>query len=648
MCTVCHHWEVDPPAGIIQYKMQRKLQDLPTELLEFIIDHLPSRKDRRSLWKVSKSFRELLASRVFETLTIRAKERALLQLDKRPYNVLNAADPLGCLKLVKHLHLKALFHEQLDTVVNDRCPHAELHGRFLVNRLTRLQPNDTVVRMPKFIRLSTQLQENSLLSFSWDLGMCIPGHVLGREGYLTRKQTTIESLSLITAGIHEWYLGALAVEPVVLSNFPQLRKFSWKRLHTTEELDSLRDLFASNYRILEDLELDFISWSDVVIDGVGQPGSILDPDLPSFTDRIMPHYSTGKIKTLRSLKRLALSAFEFEDTTRGITQAFNIPNLQVLKLHNCAGILTFLLTIVSAGLIMRLKSLELIIADVAVEHDGILESPLINFLQSFEGLEEIYLMLRAESFRPKHWPSYYWNAILHHKSSLKRLIYHERRPIPTVLTGTGNEWVDNGLWRFPRLRVPDYDGDFTESFNNHIYNTAVAEMQLQCLGIADPDYFAGNIMTTPLAAEKSLKLLHVRRTGTDPYIQRDFFRVTCFEDQIRALSSHNPDAWSRNDYENMMADSRNKVFQFARLVFLSPKFDNLEVLAFGDFSHENRYQDCSLLLCRTFTPNPEVRFRLMSTDDIASYKRSGVLNVDFLTACPRNSLVYRMEHGEFP
>ena len=51
---------------------------------------------------------------MFETLTIRAKERALLRLDSRPYFSLDAAHPLDCLKLIRHLHLRAPFGEKLD------------------------------------------------------------------------------------------------------------------------------------------------------------------------------------------------------------------------------------------------------------------------------------------------------------------------------------------------------------------------------------------------------------------------------------------------------------------------------------------------------------------------------------------------------
>ena len=154
--------------------------------------------------------------------------------------------------------------------------------------------------------------------------MCIPAHVLGREGDLTNKQVAIESLSLVTAASHIWCRNGLPMETVVLTNFHRLRKFCWKGLRMSEELNSLRDFFTSNYRSLEELELDFIDWILVGYDGPSATRSMFDEPLPSFTERILPHRSTGSIKRFASLQRLALSSFDFEEPTLQITRALNM------------------------------------------------------------------------------------------------------------------------------------------------------------------------------------------------------------------------------------------------------------------------------------------------------------------------------------
>lgn len=45
-----------------------------------------------------------------ESLIIRPKDYTLTGLDARPYHSLNVNRPLECLKLIKHLHLKASFY----------------------------------------------------------------------------------------------------------------------------------------------------------------------------------------------------------------------------------------------------------------------------------------------------------------------------------------------------------------------------------------------------------------------------------------------------------------------------------------------------------------------------------------------------------
>lgn len=626
--------------------MSQELQNLPVELLEAIVGHLPSRKDKRSLWGVSRRFRDLLASRVFETITIRAKERALLRLDARPYSSLDASYPLGCLKLVKHLHLRAPFHEKLSGWYDTRCPHHQLYEWLPKDPHTKLWPSDASARLPKLIPLFLQLQENGLVGFSWDLGMCIPEHILGHEGYLTKRQTAIESLSLITGTYHEWLYDEFPLEIVVLTNFPQLRIFSWKGLQLTEELESLRGFFASNYKILEELELDFIEWGQVKINGQFTAGDQWGP--VSFTDLILPHRSRENVNRFISLKSLALSGFGFEITTRKITQAFNIGHLQSLKLHHCEGILTFLSTIVGAGLVLRLKSLELIIDDEAFEQDGVLRSPLISFLQSFQGLEDLYIMLRSE-IPTHHWSSCYWHSILHHSSTLRRLIYHERRVSYFELPhGLVQSWADNDIvWR---SRDDPLEAEGMDEPIKHFYNTALAQMELECFGIADCPDMVFFVMNTSLAVAQNFKLLHFRRTATDlpcaPLDPPDQKRP--FKDQISDLLNKNPASWSRIDFVLNSTRQGHEIVRVALKIFQSPKFNNLQVLAFGDFSHGGRYKGRNLLLCRAVTPNPQVKFRVMSPDDVAFHKRSGLLSAEFLTACSRNALLHGRNTRDFP
>ena len=599
------------------------LEKFPSELLDLIVHSLPYRKDRRALWRVSRRFHELLNKNMFDTLTIRPGEHALAHI-ARPYGSLDASHPLECLKLVKHLHLKAPFHDMLER--KERCPHHQL-ALYLYSVSV---PDDTMASFAglfKVMPLLLQMQDDGLVSFSWDLGTCIPETILGAEGYLTKNQTAIESLSLITGTIcHQRPM--FNPEIVVLTNFPNLRKFSWKGLSSTRELDSLRGLFRCNYEVLEELELDFLDWRSVTIDNVKMYTGLVDP---SFTELILPHDTNRVVQQFKSLKRLSLSEFGFEKTTQQITRAFNITNLRSLTLRNCSGALTFLATILDTGLVLRLKSLELIVRERLWEFNGSLESPLIGFLQSFEGLEHFHLLRRARPDEPHGSLSVYWNAILHHSSTLKRLVYHER-----------HEGYPDGFWTDEGLQRPSEDLAET-----HCYNSCLTQMRLECFGIADDPYNLLKVMHDSSATHQEFKLLHFRRTGTDR--QQYSGEKVPYEDMISGIVDHNPGSWSRDNFEEHYAHlRRNKLFRVARIIFGSPKFVNLQILAFGDFSHGGRYKGRKLLLCRAATPHPQVHFRVMSRADIDFHKGSGLLDLDFLAACPRDRLLGSRRLTEFP
>ena len=580
---------------------------------------------------MSRTFHALLTIKMFETLTICIEEHAVAQLGARPYDSLDARRPLECLKLVKHLHLEAPFRQMLEKA--ERCPHYQLREDvFMGSSRSFLGFDPDEIPKASFALLFKlmpllQLQEKSLVSFSWDLGVCIPESILGSEGYLTKKQTGIESLSLITTGI--CYRNRLIQEEIViLSNFPRLRKFSWKGLSSTEELNSLRGLFFRNFRVLEELELDFFNWK-IVIKGENRL---------SFTEAILPHETNGIIQQFRSLKCLSLTEFGFEETTKQITQAFNIRNLQSLTLRNCRGINTFLSTIVKTGLVLRLISLEIVTKDRAIGPNGSGESPLIRFLQSFEGLVHLNLMLRTEKSYPEHWLSCYWNAILHHNLTLKRLIYHERCVQAVTLAArddwsdptTLNIWMDKELTRFDS--TSQSDAETVQFQENHFYNSGLAQMQLECFGVSDNLHAILHIMEAPMAVQQNIKLLHFRRTGID--------YVECEEGYESLTDRLIPGSWPRDDFEEYYVSLQSdRVFNLAKIIFQSPKFVNLQILAFGDFSHGGRYQGRNLLLCRVATSHPEVHFRVMSRDDIESNKKSGLLDLDFLAACPAAPLL---------
>ena len=137
--------------------MQCIFSNLPFEILEAIVAHVHSKKDRRSLWRVSRRFYEVLTPLVFETLTIRAEDRALPELDARPYDKLDDPPTLLCLRSVRNLHLRAPFRFQLLLEDNKRCPYNEMTGRLPPDSLTGIRSHGIHFRLLNFIQLSLQL-----------------------------------------------------------------------------------------------------------------------------------------------------------------------------------------------------------------------------------------------------------------------------------------------------------------------------------------------------------------------------------------------------------------------------------------------------------------------------------------------------------
>ena len=71
------------------------------------------------MWRVSRKFYRTRKTRVFETLTIRAKDYAIYKMKSHLYSPLNLTRPLEYHKLIEHLCLRAPFHSYFELAT--RC-----------------------------------------------------------------------------------------------------------------------------------------------------------------------------------------------------------------------------------------------------------------------------------------------------------------------------------------------------------------------------------------------------------------------------------------------------------------------------------------------------------------------------------------------
>lgn len=92
------------------------------------------------------------------------------------------------------------------------------------------------------------------------MGTCIPLEILGDRGFITNKQTSIESISLITGGACP--INTDGENTIDLSAFRSLRHISWTGLQSSEEFDALSRALKNNSERLRELRLDFVNWSE--------------------------------------------------------------------------------------------------------------------------------------------------------------------------------------------------------------------------------------------------------------------------------------------------------------------------------------------------------------------------------------------------
>ena len=236
------------------------------------------------------------------------------------------------------------------------------------------------------------------------MGTCIPAQILDEHGCITSSQTGIERLSLVTDGTCPQ--GGSRLEG--LDKLKNLKHLAWQGVCEPREVTALCRCVGENRTRLKTLQISFGS------------GSMYARDLGHGLNGFELAISECAIK-LFSLQSLSLSNFAFTGKYETTTQAFNIAGLRYLTLRGCAYQLDFLQSLARSRQPLKLKSFELCF-DGIQEPDIANPHAVVEFLTSFSGLEYLHLLI-SNTFIPMHW---FRGPILHHRRSLKSLIYHER------------------------------------------------------------------------------------------------------------------------------------------------------------------------------------------------------------------------------
>ncbi|KAI2736050.1 hypothetical protein DTO013E5_9205 [Penicillium roqueforti] len=577
------------------------LDELPLEILTLIAHLLPI-SSLRALGLVSFRFYSALVPEIYRDLTLCARsEWALNILDIESFFLRHGSSRASSyLQYTKNLHIEAPIH----LARFNRCAYYSIFRTAgLPQCSSKVGASDDATAHEHFLDdITDQLQlvfarlkPNSLRAFRWRLGICIPMGVLDQGGYLSQHQKSLSRLSLVTDGTcpQAWsHLDGL-------SELSCLKELEWEGIQHPAEVDSLQQCIRQNWSHLTSLSIGFVSSSNARtlcwdILGLRWPN-------PTFW---------GGATALPPLSTLLLSKVTLPSSlSPGGSSIFL--NLRTLKLRDCPNQLRLLESLSRCQKPVQLEQFEACfdfqLHDPVDDHDF---SGFVDFLLSFHGLKHLYLRLsnvpRSESRIP--------NAIRHHQPTLETFIYHERQLAPLD---------DDGLFEESR--------DVTPAWIPHL-SIIIDPYKVTALALAATPS-AAKLCLRSASTHSQLQLLHLRFSGPER-IHRNIRReiLACLSE--RQMGSPHVDYLSHCDnasallssteceYDSLFDDyseslpgddtvaqhatmdcsashtEAEEFLSFAEWVFGPCGIPSLQVLAFGDFSHEERYREQQFLIRR--------------------------------------------------
>ena len=230
--------------------------------------------------------------------------------------------------------------------------------------------------------------------------------------------------------------------PLGLQNLKRLRHFSWKGLVANAYMEDLRGVIECNAVHMLSFAIDVVDWNianyspkekvllserhdddeDSAEEDAAEGGSAKEdptkkPSTNNFLARkVLQLQPRTNLVVFPTLTELSLSNISFESAVTELVSAFNVDMLRSLKLQSCRSCAKFLLALADSPKVMRLKVFHLSMDDRKQE-----QRPIETFLEAFQGLEELGLLIKHPLANRK-----YWNSVLNHKSTLKHFVYHER------------------------------------------------------------------------------------------------------------------------------------------------------------------------------------------------------------------------------
>lgn len=475
---------------------------------------------------------------------------------------------------------------------------------------------------------------------SWDVGTCFPNALLGEMGYLVTHQNCIRKLALITEG------GCISGAPP-LKKFTNLRELSWKGVLSSDDCAALKAFLDLHHKRLVSLEVDFIDWAEAA-SRLGLPDDEDENEddeddedgLTPLTDLILPERKSDDKGFLPNLQTFSLSAASFKGSWDRLMDGFNLRSVKELRLLNCKHTAKLLDYMVRTNVSFQATKVELTLHHSEI--DG-LEWDVTHFLVPFDSLEDLFLMFDAD-----YADRYYAEHILHHRDTLRRLVYHRRRFCLDDKSPYREEYCDSTL-------------EEMEDVVARILHVTKLESAGVC---AEPSKLQNSFQSIASTVQ-SLKLLHLRFTGKAERKPKFFKESENYGDTLflegfveairygKAPPQRSPGPseaesrirWQQIQGENWREDEEKEMEAFADWAFGRDGFPCLQVLASGDFSYGNRFADIQTLWCRdTRGSRSNKTWRTVEQSDIAENELIDA-NMDMMSACPVSPLFYKYGQG---
>ncbi|KID73422.1 ATPase family AAA domain-containing protein 3C [Metarhizium brunneum] len=638
----------DARKAVWQYFLEQAITKSGTPDCQKLIDSLADvdlngrelwRADLKALSRTSRYMHELVASKLWQSVAIKPRSEYDL------HRISVAAFPQSCLQLAKEVH----FRSEVQYATIRRCPHAKDHGDPWRSDddddddINAEYNNDEDSDDLRFVCLTKKaesllrrLEDTQLRSFSWNLGTCVPPEILGADGVIPQKQPLIRSLRLTTDFTCLHYFDAEC--GIDLSRFRQLRQLSWKAPNA-DNLDTLSVAIRNNSTHLEKLELDFVHWQKLQDDlGYYDDNDDTSGILPQnyFIRRVLFLNKRSPRPLLPANRVLLLSQVPI---AAEMTDVINFDILVSLTLRICLGWDRFLQRVIQLNVPINLKTLE--IQESSSVSCSWTEDILADFLNAFEGLEELYISHVGPV------PGLgFWNRIIHRHTTLKRFVHHQR----TID-------IDDESPHFEEehdLSDLAILGRELRQIKEAPSQNPLAWLNLEFIGLACvPERL--KYLLLPFKSKTSLKVLHIRQSGSD----LKHYASWAVEGQDRtsrqgSVASHNSMEsvpWTDSSVTSLpteMEDAtvrheawlrhrmRNEFCRFAEWVFGPYGISSLQIMAFGDFAYGGRSITNNFHFGRNTEGNSH--FRLLSEYE-PEWKNIRDEYLNALGACPVEPLL---------